>query len=59
MKYLTSSNNNNNNDNATGDPRETTYLFQRLSICTLRYNAVAFKGSFEQRTTDENLNLMQ
>src|SRR6218665_933881 len=44
---------------ATDDPRETTYLFQRLSICTQRFNAVAFRGSFDQRTTDENLNLMQ
>src|SRR6218665_2758699 len=40
---------------ATGDPRETTYLFQRLSICTQRFNAIAFRVSFEQRTTDENL----
>src|SRR6218665_3644749 len=32
---------------ATGDPRETTYLFQRLSICTQRFNAAAFQGSFE------------
>src|SRR6218665_472326 len=40
---------------AIGDPRETTYLFQRLSICTQRANAVAFRGSFEQRTTDEDL----
>src|SRR6218665_865646 len=40
---------------ATGDPRETTYLFQRLSICAQRFNAVAFRGSFDQPTTDENL----
>src|SRR6218665_3895281 len=40
---------------ATGDPRETIYLFQPLSICTQRFNAVAFRGSFDQRTTDENL----
>src|SRR6218665_2847833 len=40
---------------ATGDSRETAYLFQRLSICTQHLNAVAFRGSFEQRTTDENL----
>ena len=37
---------------ATDDPRETTYLFQRLSICMQRFNAVAFRGSLEQCTTD-------
>jgi len=28
------------------DPRESTFLFQRLSVLIQRYNAVAFKGSF-------------
>ena len=31
---------------ASGDPRETTFLFQRLSANIQRYNAVAFKGTF-------------
>ena len=30
----------------TGDPRETTYLFQRVSLAVQRYNSVAFKGNF-------------
>ena len=30
----------------SGDPRETTYLFQRLSANIQRFNAVAFKGTF-------------
>jgi len=38
----------------TGDPLETTHLFQRLSICTQRYNAVAFRGTFAQLTRDED-----
>ena len=33
---------------ATGDSRESIYLFQRLSVCTQRFNAVAFRGAFEQ-----------
>ena len=28
----------------TSDPSETTYLFQRLSVCTQRFNAVALSG---------------
>ena len=39
---------------ATGDPLETTYLFQRLSICTQRYNAIAFRGTFMHNTGDED-----
>ena len=55
-------NNNNNNMNTTGitflsdlgrrltsvigDSRETTYLFQRVSLAVQRYNSVAFKGTF-------------
>src|SRR6218665_3254843 len=30
------------------DPRETAHLFQRLSICSLRFNAIAFRGTFPQ-----------
>ena len=39
---------------ATGNPRESMHLFQRLSICTQRFNVVAFKGTFEH-VGDENL----
>jgi len=33
---------------ATGDPRETIHLFQHVSVCAQRCNAVAFSGTFEQ-----------
>ena len=32
----------------TGDKRETSYLFQRLSVSIQRFNAIAFRGSFVQ-----------
>jgi len=32
------------------DPRETTYLFQRVSLAVQRYNSVAFKGTFSVPT---------
>ena len=31
----------------SGDPRETAFLFQRLSIIVQRWNAVSFAGSFD------------
>src|SRR6218665_1511483 len=30
----------------SGDPRETVFLFQRLSVCIQRFNAVAYRGTF-------------
>ena len=30
------------------EPRETNYLFQRVSVLIQRYNAVAFRGTFEE-----------
>ena len=30
----------------TGDPRESTYLFQRISVAIQRFNGVCFRGSF-------------
>jgi len=36
---------------STGDPREYSFLFQRLSISVQRFNAVAFRGTF---TDSEN-----
>ena|SRR6218665_438989 len=30
------------------DPWETAHLFQRLSICSQRFNAIAFRGTFAQ-----------
>ena len=30
----------------SGDRRETNFLFQRLSICVQRHNAIAFRGTF-------------
>ena len=38
----------------SGDPLETVHLFQRLSICTQRFNAVSFRGTFAQCTGDED-----
>ena len=32
----------------TGDIKETSYLFQRLSVAIQRFNAVAVRGSFLQ-----------
>lgn len=43
---------------AIGDPRETTYLFQRLSICTQRFNTVTFKGSFDQHLGTRTFNAL-
>ena len=31
---------------ATGDARESSFLFQRLSVAIQRFNCVCFKGSF-------------
>ena len=39
---------------STGDPRESSFLFQRLSIIIQRFNAVAFRGTF---TDSENLTI--
>src|SRR6218665_485202 len=36
---------------ATGYTRETIHLFQRLSVCTQRFNAVAFSGAFDSLRT--------
>lgn len=36
------------------DPQETARLFQRLSICTQRFNAVAFRGTFTQLTGEDD-----
>src|SRR6218665_2753217 len=41
---------------ATGEQRETTYLLQRLSITMQRFNAVAFRGSFNKSTPDKDDN---
>ena len=37
----------------SGEPLEKNHLFQRLSICTQRYNAVAFRGTFLDFSGDE------
>ena len=36
----------------TDDARETSYLFQRVSVLIQRYNAVAFRGSFVEEDDD-------
>src|SRR6218665_1062977 len=37
----------------SGDPRERNQLFQRLSICTQQFNAMAFRGAFEDFSGNE------
>lgn len=37
------------------DPRETAHLFQRLSICSQRFNAIAFRGTFPQSSVSLDL----
>ena len=37
---------------ATGEPRESSFFFQRLSITIQRFNAVAFNGSFVKPAID-------
>ena len=34
------------------EPRDSNYLFQRVSVFIQRYNAVAFRGSFEEAETE-------
>ena len=38
----------------SGDPQETARLFQRLSICTQKFNAVAFRSTFAQLTDEDD-----
>ena len=37
----------------TGDPRETSFLYQRISLTIQRYNAIAFRGTFANQDNDE------
>jgi|SRR6218665_2195377 len=39
----------------TGNKRETSFLFQKLSICIQRFNLVPFKGTFT--TTDDEASI--
>ena len=36
----------------SNEPRETNYLVHRVSVLIQRYNAVAFRGSFEEAETE-------
>jgi len=36
----------------SGDPRETSFLFQRVSIINQRFNAVAVSGCFQDPSAD-------
>jgi len=36
----------------TDDARETSHLFQRVSVLIQRYNALAFRGSFIEEDDD-------
>ena len=37
---------------STGDARETSFLFQRLSLTIQRFNAICFNGSFTFNNAD-------
>src|SRR5688572_20270169 len=37
----------------SGDRREASFLFQRLSVCIQRYNSVTFNGTFPATPDDE------
>ena len=39
--------------NLSDDPRETNFLFQRISILIQRYNAVSFSGTFAEEIDHE------
>src|SRR6218665_2413740 len=39
----------------SGDPRETVFLFQRLSVCIQRFNAVAYRGTISTHSPDEEV----
>src|SRR6218665_4189159 len=39
----------------SGDPRETVFLFQRLSECSQHFNAVAYRGTLSPHTPDEEV----
>ena len=38
---------------ASGDPRESSFLFQRLSVTLQRYNSVAFRATFNDYVADD------
>ena len=38
---------------ASGDPRETAFLFQRISIWLQRYNALSLRSSFGNFSADD------
>ena len=40
---------------ASRDPRETSFLFQRVSDCMQRANAIAFRGSFSNFCEDTDV----
>ena len=37
----------------TGDPRESSFSYQRLSVLVQRFNMIAFRGSFISGTDTE------
>src|SRR6218665_244918 len=39
----------------SGDPRETVFLFQRLSVCIQRFNTLAYRGTFSTHHPDEEV----
>src|SRR6218665_3071543 len=39
----------------SGVPKEMVFLFQRLSVCIQRFNAVAYRGTFSTHSPDEEV----
>ena len=37
---------------ANGDPRESSFLYQKLSVLIQRFNMIAFRGSISETDTD-------
>jgi len=47
IKFKINNNNNNPISRVSGDDRETTFLFQRISVLLFRFNSVLLHNSFE------------
>ena len=38
---------------SSGNPRESSFLFQRLSICLQRYNSLSLRSTFPENCADD------
>ena len=37
----------------TGDPRESSFLFQRISVCMQRFNSLSLRSTFSDFSADD------